>query len=254
MNPQDLISELRQLLGSTQVLTDGDLSSWELDWRKRWRGKALAVVRPGSTAEVAQVVKACARHGATLVPQGGNTGLVGGGVPDASGSQVLLSMARMNRVREVDRANLALTVEAGCVLQSVQQAATDAGLISLLDDPKISAKKIRSAVTDSEREIRFDVEAKPGVSNLLSIQAAVTGASIEDLVRGYAGRGYGDLKSETADAVIAYVTPIRQRVTELLDDPAELQAVLAKGADRARGAAGQTLARVYDRLGFLPSR
>ena len=91
-------------------------------------------------------------------------------------------------------------------------------------------------------------------SNLLSIQAAVTGASIEDLVRGYAGRGYGDLKSETADAVIAYVTPIRQRVTELLDDPAELQAVLAKGADRARGAAGQTLARVYDRLGFLPSR
>ena len=129
MNPQDLISELRQLLGSTQVLTDGDLSSWELDWRKRWRGKALAVVRPGSTAEVAQVVKACARHGATLVPQGGNTGLVGGGVPDASGSQVLLSMARMNRVREVDRANLALTVEAGCVLQSVQQAATDAGLL-----------------------------------------------------------------------------------------------------------------------------
>ena len=129
MNPQDLISELRQLLGSTQVLTDGDLSSWELDWRKRWRGKALAVVRPGSTAEVAQVVKACARHGATLVPQGGNTGLVGGGVPDASGSQVLLSLARMNRVREVDRANLALTVEAGCVLQSVQQAATDAGLL-----------------------------------------------------------------------------------------------------------------------------
>lgn len=132
-----------------------------------------------------------------------------------------------------------------------KSAATDAGLINLLDDPKISAKKIRSAVTDSEREIRFDVEAKPGVSNLLSIQAAVTGASIEDLVRDYAGRGYGDLKSETAEAVIAYVTPIRQRVTELLDDPAELQAILAKGADRAREVAGQTLARVYDRLGFL---
>lgn len=132
-----------------------------------------------------------------------------------------------------------------------KSAATDAGLINLLDDPKISAKKIRSAVTDSEREIRFDVEAKPGVSNLLSIQAAVTGASIEDLVRGYAGRGYGDLKSETAEAVIAYVTPIRQRVTELLDDPAELQAILTKGADRAREVAGQTLARVYDRLGFL---
>jgi len=134
-----------------------------------------------------------------------------------------------------------------------KSAATDAGLINLLDDPKVSAKKIRSAVTDSEREIRFDVEAKPGVSNLLSIQAAVTGASIEALVDGYTGRGYGDLKSDTAEAVIAYVTPIRQHVTELLDDPAELQAILGKGADRAREVAGATLARVYDRLGFLPA-
>jgi tryptophanyl-tRNA synthetase len=133
-----------------------------------------------------------------------------------------------------------------------KSAATDAGLINLLDDPKVSAKKIRSAVTDSEREIRFDTEAKPGVSNLLSIQAAVTDTSIDTLVKGYAGRGYGDLKSETAEAVIAYVTPIQQRVTELLDDPAELTAILAKGADRAREVAGTTLARVYDRLGFLP--
>ena len=134
-----------------------------------------------------------------------------------------------------------------------KSAATDAGLINLLDDPKVSAKKIRSAVTDSDREIRFDVEAKPGVSNLLSIQAAVTGASIEALVDSYAGRGYGDLKSDTAEAVAAYVTPIRQRVAELLDDPAELQATLAKGADRASEVAGATLARVYDRLGFLPT-
>ena len=133
-----------------------------------------------------------------------------------------------------------------------KSAATDAGLINLLDDPKVSAKKIRSAVTDSEREIRFDTDAKPGVSNLLSIQAAVTGTPIEALVDGYAGRGYGDLKSETAEAVIAYVTPIRQRVAELLEDPAELTAILAKGADRAREVAGTTLARVYDRLGFLP--
>ena len=131
-------------------------------------------------------------------------------------------------------------------------AATDAGLINLLDDPKVSAKKIRSAVTDSEREIRFDPDAKPGVSNLLSIQAAVTGASIDALADGYAGRGYGDLKSDTAEAVIGYVTPIRRRVNELLDDPAELQAVLAKGAGRAREVAGRTLGRVYDRLGFLP--
>lgn len=135
-----------------------------------------------------------------------------------------------------------------------KSAATAAGLINLLDDPKVSAKKIRSAVTDSDREIRFDPEAKPGVSNLLSIQSAVTGQPIEALVDGYAGRGYGDLKAETAEAVVAYVTPIQRRVDELLADPAELQAILDKGADRAREVAGRTLARVYDRLGFLPAR
>ena len=134
-----------------------------------------------------------------------------------------------------------------------KSAATDAGLINLLDDPQRSAKKIRSAVTDSEREIRFDLEAKPGVSNLLSIQAAVTGTSVDSLVAGYAGRGYGDLKAETADAVIAYVTPIQQRVTELLADPAELQAVLAEGAQRAREVSAATLGRVHERLGFLPA-
>ena len=133
-----------------------------------------------------------------------------------------------------------------------KSAATDAGLINLLDDPKVSAKKIRSEVTDSVREFRFDPEDIPGVSILLSIQAAVTGTPVQALVEGYAGRGYGDLKSETAEAVIAYVTPIRQRVDELLDDPVELQAILAKGADRAREVAEGTLRRVYDRLGFLP--
>jgi FAD/FMN-containing dehydrogenase len=124
-----LLDALRAAVGNAYVLTDGDLSAWERDWRKRWRGKALAVVRPGNTDEVAAVVRACAAHGAALVPQGGNTGLVGGGVPDASGTQVLLSLTRMNRIRELDRANLTLTVEAGCVLQTVQQAADDAGLL-----------------------------------------------------------------------------------------------------------------------------
>ena len=133
-----------------------------------------------------------------------------------------------------------------------KSGATEAGLINLLDDPLVSAKKIRSAVTDSEREIRFDPENKPGVSNLLSIQSAVTGTAIDALVAGYEGRGYGDLKSETAEAVIDYVTPIKTRVDELLADPAELQAILATGAERAREVAGATLARVYERLGFLP--
>ena len=124
-----LLAALRAVVGDAHVLTQGDLSAWELDWRKRWRGKALAVVRPGNTDEVAAVLRACAAHGVPIVPQGGNTGLVGGGVPDASGTQVLLSLARMSRVRELDRANLTLTVEAGCVLQNVQRAADDAGLL-----------------------------------------------------------------------------------------------------------------------------
>ncbi|MBS0304646.1 MAG: FAD-binding oxidoreductase [Proteobacteria bacterium] len=124
-----LVEDLRTIVGATHVLTDGDLSAWELDWRRRWHGKALAVVRPGSTAEVAAVVRLCGAAGTSIVPQGGNTGLVGGGVPDASGRQVLLSLGRMQRVRALDRANLTLTVEAGCVLQAAQQAAADAGLL-----------------------------------------------------------------------------------------------------------------------------
>jgi tryptophanyl-tRNA synthetase len=135
-----------------------------------------------------------------------------------------------------------------------KSAATDAGLISLLDDPKKTAKKIRSAVTDSEREIRFDREAKPGVSNLLTIQSAVTGTDLDKLVEGYAGRGYGDLKADTADAVVEFVTPIKARVDELLADPAELESILAAGARRADEVSATTLQRVYDRLGFLPKR
>jgi FAD/FMN-containing dehydrogenase len=124
-----LLDTLRDGVGAAHVLTDGDLSAWEQDWRRRWRGKALAVVRPGSTGEVAAVVRACAAAGVSIVPQGGNTGLVGGGVPDASGTQVLLSLTRLNRIRALDRANLTLVAEAGCVLQTVQQAADDAGLL-----------------------------------------------------------------------------------------------------------------------------
>ncbi|RYZ01583.1 MAG: FAD-binding oxidoreductase, partial [Comamonadaceae bacterium] len=125
----DLIETLRGCVGPANVLTDGDLSAWEQDWRKRVRGKALAVVRPGSTAEVAAVVQACATAGVSIVPQGGNTGLVVGGVPDASGRQVVLSMQRMAAVRSIDRENLTMTVDAGCVLQAVQEAADAAGLL-----------------------------------------------------------------------------------------------------------------------------
>ena len=124
-----LLAALREAAGATNVLTEGDLSAYELDWRKRWRGKAVAVVRPGNTDEVAAVVRACAAHGAGIVAQGGNTGLVGGGVPDASGTQVLLSLTRMNRVREIDAANATMTLEAGCVLKAAQEAAAGQGLL-----------------------------------------------------------------------------------------------------------------------------
>ena len=124
----ELLNQLRGVVGSANVLVDGDLSAWERDWRKRWQGKALAVVRPGSTEEVAAVVRACVAAGTAIVPQGGNTGLVGGGVPDASGAQVLLSLQRLKRVREIDRANLTITAEAGCILQAVQEAADEANL------------------------------------------------------------------------------------------------------------------------------
>ena len=123
-----LLDALRGCVGSDQVLTGGDLSAYELDWRKRFRGRALAVVRPADTAQVAAVLRACAAHQTSVVAQGGNTGLVGGGVPDGSGTQVLLSLTRLNRVRGIDAANLTMTVEAGCVLQAAQQAAADAGL------------------------------------------------------------------------------------------------------------------------------
>jgi FAD/FMN-containing dehydrogenase len=125
----DLIEQLRHIVGAPHVLTEGDLSAWEQDWRRRVRGKALAVVRPASTQEVAAVVKACAAAGAPIVPQGGNTGLSVGSTPDTSGREVVLSLTRMNAVRALDPDNLTLTVEAGCILQNVQEAAEKAGLL-----------------------------------------------------------------------------------------------------------------------------
>ena len=126
---QTFLDQLRSICGPDHVLTEGDLSAWEVDWRKRSHGKALAVVRPGNTDEVAQVVKACVSARVSLVPQGGNTGLVVGSTPDDSGSQLVLSLQRLHAVREIDAANLTITVEAGCVLQNLQEAALQAGFL-----------------------------------------------------------------------------------------------------------------------------
>ena len=124
-----LLAALRQCLGAEQVLCDGDLSAYEIDRRRRYHGRALAVLRPGSTDEVAQVLRLASVHGVAVVTQGGNTGLVGGSVPDGSGAQLLLSLQRLNRVRRLDAANLTLTVETGCILQAAQEAAASADLL-----------------------------------------------------------------------------------------------------------------------------
>ena len=129
---------------------------------------------------------------------------------------------------------------------------SESGIIWLLDEPTVTAKKIKSAVTDTERDIRFDAVNKPGVSNLLTLLSVLGGSSIATLEAEFAGRGYGDLKTETADVVVAAFAPVRERALELLADPAELDRVLTGNAERADTIASETLTRIYDRVGFLP--
>jgi len=125
------------------------------------------------------------------------------------------------------------------------------GILWLLDDDAVLIKKIKSAVTDTERDIVFDPINKPGVSNLLSIYSLATGMSANESEAHFNGKGYGDLKGEVAEAVVEVFAPIRERTHELLSDPAELDRLLAKGAERAQEIAQTTLARVYDAVGFL---
>ncbi len=132
-----------------------------------------------------------------------------------------------------------------------KSAESDAGVLWLLDDPKVSAKKIMRAVTDSEGAVRFDRDEKPGVSNLLVIYSALTGREISSIEDEYAGRGYGDFKKGLAEVVVNEFEPVRTRALELLDDPAELDRVLAHNAGRAASVAEKTLTDVYDRIGLL---
>jgi tryptophanyl-tRNA synthetase len=128
------------------------------------------------------------------------------------------------------------------------------GTINIMDDSAITLKKIKGAVTDLGNEIRFDTQSKPGVSNLLGIYSAVSGKPIKQLEADLAGKGYGDLKTEVAEAVLAVIEPIRDRANELLADTAELDRLLGLGADRANAQAEQTLADVYDKIGFIPRK
>lgn len=133
-----------------------------------------------------------------------------------------------------------------------KSASSEKGVVWLLDDPTASAKKIKSATTDSEGSVRYDLAEKPGISNLLTIYSVLAGQSIPSLEDEYAGRGYGDFKSALAEVVTGTFGPIRERALELLDDRAELDRILAGNADRAAEIADATLARAYDRIGFLP--
>ena len=134
-----------------------------------------------------------------------------------------------------------------------KSASSPSGIVEMLDDPKVSAKKIRSAVTDSGSEVRFDAEEKPGVSNLLTIYSALTGRAIPEIEQDYVGRGYGDLKKDLAEVVVEFVTPFRERTLELLEDQSYLTEVLRRGAEQAGAVARGTLRDVYERVGFVPA-
>jgi tryptophanyl-tRNA synthetase len=126
------------------------------------------------------------------------------------------------------------------------------GCVFLLDEDAVLTKKIKSAVTDSDRDIRFDPVNKPGVANLLTMQQAITGTSMAELEASYADRGYGDLKTETAQIAVDLIAPIRRRVVELMSDKGELINLMGIGAGKARVTAGETLEKVYDAVGFVP--
>ncbi|MEI2776873.1 MAG: tryptophan--tRNA ligase [Tetrasphaera sp.] len=129
---------------------------------------------------------------------------------------------------------------------------SDLGLIDLLDDPNRITKKIKSAVTDNEREIRYDPQAKPGIANLLVIHSTLSGTPIPQLEQAFAGRGYGDLKGAVAEVVVTALEPFQTRMRELLADPGELDRIVADGSAKARVVAADVLGRVRDAVGLLP--
>ena len=132
-----------------------------------------------------------------------------------------------------------------------KSAGSAAGVLEIMDTPEANTKKIKSATTDAGREVIFDEKEKPGISNLLTIHAALSGKSVADLENEFAGKGYGDFKSAVAEVVVEYLRPIRSRALELLDDEAHLVKVLHAGADKARTVASATVAQTYKKLGLV---
>lgn len=132
-----------------------------------------------------------------------------------------------------------------------KSSSSAAGVLEILDTPEANAKKIKSATTDAGREIKFDEKEKPGISNLLTIHSALSGAKISDLENDFAGKGYGDFKTAVAEVVVEHLRPIRDRALELLEDEQHLIKVLHAGADKARTVASATVAESYKKLGLV---
>ena len=132
-----------------------------------------------------------------------------------------------------------------------KSSGSGAGLIDILDAPEVNAKKVKSAVTDAGREVKFDLSEKPGISNLLTIHSALSGTSISDLENEFAGKGYGDFKSAVAEVVVEYFRPIRAHALELLEDEAHLIKILHQGSEKARSVAQETLELTYKNLGVV---
>ena len=248
-----LIAQLRQICGAAHVLTHeepgADLSAWEQDWRKRSRGRALAVVRPGRTEEVAAVVRACAEHRTSIVPQGGNTSLCGGATPDESGTAVVLTLQRMNKVRSIDTDNDTMTVEAGCVLQSLQEAARAAGRLFPLSLAAEGSCTIGGNLSTNAggtqvlrygntRELTLGLEVVTAEgeiwSGLRGLRKDNTGYDLRDLYIG----SEGTLGIITAATMKLYPLPIAQRTAMLalnsLEDAIEV-------LSRARAGFGASL-------------
>jgi tryptophanyl-tRNA synthetase len=135
-----------------------------------------------------------------------------------------------------------------------KSAASQSGVIDILDEPSVNIKKIKSAVTDTGRDVTFNEAEKPGISNLITILSSLSGRTNADIEQEFAGKGYGDFKSAVAEAVADYFSPIRSRTLELLESKSELSEIIETGAKKAEVVAEATLAKVYANLGLLPRK
>lgn len=243
------LKQLEQIVGAAQLLTGEAMAPYLVDWRGRYRGDALAVVRPGSTEEVAAVMRVCAEHKIPVVPYGGNTGLCGGATPDNTGRALVLCLARMNQVREIDTDNDTITVEAGCILQSVQEAAQAAGRLFPLSLAAEGSCTIGGNLSTNAggtqvlrygntRELALGLEVVTPQGEiwhgLRGLRKDNTGYDLRDLYIG----SEGTLGIITAATLKLYPLPVAQRVAMLaLNSLEDAIAVLS----RARAGFGASL-------------